>query len=42
MTETTTFHWFSVDTAGNIEKKYDPDKPGKRDKYRRATITIGN
>lgn len=42
VTETTTFHWFSVDTAGNIEKKYDPDKPGKRDKYRRATITIGN
>ncbi len=24
VTETTTFHWFSVDTAGNIEQNYDP------------------
>nr|WP_233527485.1 hypothetical protein [Micromonospora craniellae] len=26
VTETTTFHWFSVDTAGNVEKGYDPSK----------------
>ena len=28
VTETTTFHWFSVDTAGNVEKNYDPDEAG--------------
>ncbi|MDG4827416.1 M14 family metallopeptidase [Asanoa sp. WMMD1127] len=39
VTETTTFHWFSVDAAGNIEKGYDPDK-NHGNNYRRATITI--
>ncbi|MEV4534568.1 M14 family metallopeptidase [Asanoa sp. NPDC049518] len=38
VTETTTFHWFSVDAAGNVEGNYDPDKNGKN--YRKATITI--
>ncbi|GAA1891499.1 M14 family zinc carboxypeptidase [Asanoa iriomotensis] len=38
VTETTTFNWFSVDAAGNVEKGYDPDKNGKN--YRKATITI--
>lgn len=40
VTETTTFRWFSVDSAGNIEKNYDPTKKDKRNKYRTATITI--
>jgi hypothetical protein len=38
--ETTTFKWFSVDTAGNVERGYDPDKPATRGKFRQATITI--
>ncbi len=42
MTETTTFKWFSVDTAGNVERGYDPNDPAKRDRYRSATITIRN
>ena len=42
VTETTTFRWFSVDTAGNVEQNYDPDKNGRRENYRSATITIGN
>ena len=29
ITETTTFKWFSVDAAGNIERGYDPDDPGR-------------
>ncbi|WP_229397779.1 M14 family metallopeptidase [Micromonospora okii] len=41
VTETTTFNWFSVDSAGNIEKNYDPTKNDKRNNYRTATITIG-
>ena len=39
VTETTTFHWFSVDAAGNVEQNYDPDKNHGRN-YRKATITI--
>ncbi|MFI7023936.1 M14 family zinc carboxypeptidase [Micromonospora sp. NPDC049900] len=40
VTETTTFHWFSVDTAGNVEKGYDPTKNDKRNNFRKATVTI--
>lgn len=40
VTETTTFRWFSVDAAGNVEKGYDPTNDGKRDNYRSATITV--
>lgn len=40
LTETTTFHWFSVDTAGNIERNYDPSDNDTRDNYRKATITV--
>ncbi|MBM0231433.1 chitobiase/beta-hexosaminidase C-terminal domain-containing protein [Micromonospora sp. STR1_7] len=40
VTETTTFRWFSVDSAGNIEKNYDPTKNDKRNNYRTATIRI--
>ncbi|WP_328425313.1 M14 family metallopeptidase [Micromonospora sp. NBC_00389] len=40
VTETTTFRWFSVDSAGNIEKNYDPTKNDKRNNYRTATIEI--
>ncbi|MBF9129794.1 chitobiase/beta-hexosaminidase C-terminal domain-containing protein [Plantactinospora sp. S1510] len=40
VTTTTTFRWFSVDSAGNVENNYDPTKNGKRDRYRTATITI--
>jgi len=36
--ETTTFHWFSVDTAGNIERGYDPER-GTRS-FRRATVRV--
>ena len=42
VTETTTFKWFSVDTAGNVERHYDPNDPAKRDRYRSATIRITN
>jgi hypothetical protein len=42
VTETTTFHWFSVDTAGNVEQNYDPEKNGRRENFRKATITIRN
>ena len=40
VTETTTFRWFSVDTAGNVERGYDPDRPATRGRFREATITI--
>jgi hypothetical protein len=40
VTETTTFQWFSVDTAGNVERGYDPNKPATRGRFRKATITI--
>ncbi|MFC8296464.1 M14 family metallopeptidase [Micromonospora orduensis] len=40
VTETTTFKWFSVDSAGNIEKNYDPTKNDRRNNYRTATIKI--
>ncbi|MEO3769252.1 M14 family metallopeptidase [Micromonospora sp. B9E7] len=40
VTETTTFRWFSVDSAGNIERNYDPTKKDKRNNYRTATIRI--
>jgi hypothetical protein len=39
VTETTTFQWFSVDAAGNVENNYDPDKNHGKN-YRKATITI--
>ena len=38
VSETTTFKWFSVDPAGNIENHYVPDS--KAETYRTATITI--
>ena len=38
MTETTVFNWFSVDTAGNFERGYDPDDPGRN--YRHEEIRI--
>ncbi|MFI6784517.1 M14 family metallopeptidase [Micromonospora sp. NPDC050276] len=40
VTETTTFRWFSVDSAGNIERNYDPTRNDRRDNYRTATIRI--
>ncbi|MBE1489404.1 M14 family zinc carboxypeptidase [Plantactinospora soyae] len=40
VTRTTTFRWFSVDAAGNVENNYDPTKNDRREKYRTATITI--
>jgi Zinc carboxypeptidase/Chitobiase/beta-hexosaminidase C-terminal domain len=39
VSQTTTFKWFSVDTAGNIEGGYDP---ATNDNYRQATITIAD
>ncbi|HEX6021971.1 MAG TPA: M14 family metallopeptidase [Solirubrobacter sp.] len=39
--KTTTFKWFSVDAAGNVENNYDPANPATQDNYRSATITIG-
>ncbi|MFU8872790.1 M14 family metallopeptidase [Micromonospora sp. SL4-19] len=41
VTETTTFNWFSVDSAGNIEQNYDPKNNDTRNNYRTATITVG-
>jgi hypothetical protein len=38
VTETTTFNWFSVDAAGNVERGYDPDSPGRN--YRSEEIRI--
>jgi hypothetical protein len=40
VTETTTFKWFSVDTAGNVERGYDPNRPDTAGRFRQATITI--
>jgi hypothetical protein len=40
VTETTTFRWFSIDTAGNIEQNYDPTQNDTRHNYRTGTITI--
>jgi hypothetical protein len=40
VTETTTFKWFSVDTAGNVERGYDPARPATAGRFRQATITI--
>ena len=39
--KTTTFKWFSVDAAGNVENNYDPANPATQDNYRIATINIG-
>jgi zinc carboxypeptidase/chitobiase/beta-hexosaminidase-like protein len=39
VSETTTFKWFSVDTAGNIERDYNPERNRR---YREATITIAD
>ena len=38
---TTTFKWFSVDAAGNVENNYDPANPATQDNFRSATIQIG-
>ena len=38
VSETTIFHWFSVDTAGNFERGYDPDRGGRN--YRKAEVRI--
>jgi hypothetical protein len=38
VTETTTFHWFSVDSAGNIEQNYDPS--GHASNYRKQTVNV--
>ncbi|PSL04759.1 chitobiase/beta-hexosaminidase-like protein [Haloactinopolyspora alba] len=37
-TGTTRVHWFSVDAAGNVENRYDPDGHGRN--YRRDTVTV--
>jgi Zinc carboxypeptidase/Chitobiase/beta-hexosaminidase C-terminal domain len=42
ITETTTFKWFSVDAAGNVERNYDPTRSDSRDRYQTATIKIRN
>jgi len=40
--QTTTFKWFSVDAAGNVEPAgYDPSNPATADNYRSETIKIG-
>jgi hypothetical protein len=36
VTEATTFHWFSVDPAGNIEQNYDPGQHAEN--FRKATV----
>ena len=33
----TTIHWFSVDSAGNVEKNYRPDGSGKN--FNTTTVT---
>jgi hypothetical protein len=38
---TTTFNWFSVDAAGNVENGYDPANPETQINFRTATIQIG-
>jgi len=38
VTETTTFKWFAVDVAGNVEGNYNPN--GKGENYNQATIVI--
>jgi Chitobiase/beta-hexosaminidase C-terminal domain len=35
----TTVHWFSVDAAGNVENRYDPDGHGRS--YRRQVVRVG-
>jgi hypothetical protein len=40
VTKTTTFKWFSVDAAGNVEQNYDPANPGTSKNYRKATLKI--
>lgn len=37
-TGTTTVHWFSVDAAGNVENRYDPNGNGRN--YRRERVTV--
>ncbi|MDA0136181.1 M14 family metallopeptidase [Solirubrobacter deserti] len=40
--KTTTFKWFSVDAAGNVEPAgYDPNNPATANSYRSETINIG-
>ena len=41
VTGTTTFRWFSVDTAGKVENGYDPARAPTAGNFRQATITIG-
>jgi hypothetical protein len=38
VSETTTFRWFSVDSAGNIEQNYDPS--GHSSNYRKQTVKV--
>jgi hypothetical protein len=40
VTRTTTFNWFSVDAAGNVEQGYDPTADDRKNRFRTATITI--
>jgi hypothetical protein len=35
----TTVHWFSVDSAGNVENNYRPDGNGKN--FNKAVATLG-
>jgi Chitobiase/beta-hexosaminidase C-terminal domain len=39
ISSTTTVKWFSVDMAGNVEQKYDPNNPSSSN-YRSETIVI--
>lgn len=39
ISQTTTVKWFSVDMAGNVEKRYDPDNPSSNN-YRSERIVI--
>ena len=35
---TTTVHWFSVDAAGSVESRYNPN--GNGDNYRKQVVTV--
>ena len=40
--QTTTFNWFSVDAAGNVEPAgYDPANPATQNNYRTTRVQIG-
>jgi hypothetical protein len=38
VTQTTTFHWFSVDTAGNVEQNYKVN--GGSSNFRKQTVKV--